>query len=58
MKKMNKSRFVETIGQEWIFLTVGNAVGACNYMLHSCKPKITDNNDDDEDEAGKFNNNV
>ncbi|XP_073315564.1 sulfate transporter 3.1-like [Primulina huaijiensis] len=37
MKKLNKSKFLETIGQDWIFLTVGEAVGACNYMLHTCK---------------------
>ncbi|KAL0419863.1 UNVERIFIED_CONTAM: Sulfate transporter 3.1 [Sesamum radiatum] len=41
MKKLNKSKFLETIGQEWIFLTVGEAVGACNYMLHSCNTKTT-----------------
>lgn len=41
MKKLYKSEFLEKIGQEWIFLTVGEAVGACNYMLHSCKPQIT-----------------
>ncbi|KAL2507757.1 Sulfate transporter 3.1 [Forsythia ovata] len=40
MKKMNKSKFLEKIGQEWIFLTVGEAVGTCNYMLHTCKPKL------------------
>ncbi|GMP90938.1 hypothetical protein CsSME_00041852 [Camellia sinensis var. sinensis] len=39
MKKLNKSRLIELIGQEWIYLTVGEAVGACNYMLHTCKPK-------------------
>lgn len=39
MKKLNKSNFIETLGQEWIFLTVGEAVESCNYMLHSCKPK-------------------
>ncbi|KAI4349476.1 hypothetical protein L6164_010060 [Bauhinia variegata] len=38
MKKLNKSKFVEEIGQKWIFLTVEEAVGACNYMLHTCKP--------------------
>ncbi|KAF5455002.1 hypothetical protein F2P56_024621 [Juglans regia] len=37
MKKLNKSKFIENIGQEWIYLTVGEAVGACNYMLHTCK---------------------
>ncbi|PSS06364.1 Sulfate transporter 3.1 like [Actinidia chinensis var. chinensis] len=39
MKKLNKSNFIDTIGQEWIYLTVGEAVAACNFMLHSCKPK-------------------
>ncbi|XP_015087662.1 sulfate transporter 3.1 [Solanum pennellii] len=39
MKKLNKSKFLEKLGQEWIFLTVGEAVESCNYMLHSCKPK-------------------
>ncbi|XP_009804926.1 sulfate transporter 3.1-like [Nicotiana sylvestris] len=53
MKKLNKSKFIETLGQEWIFLTVGEAVGACNFMLHSCKPKST------TDEASqKWSNNV
>ncbi|KAH6757379.1 hypothetical protein C2S51_038853 [Perilla frutescens var. frutescens] len=42
MKKMNKSKFLETLGQEWIFLTMGEAVGACNYMLHTCKPQTSD----------------
>ncbi|KAL0437444.1 UNVERIFIED_CONTAM: Sulfate transporter 3.1 [Sesamum radiatum] len=53
MKKLNKSKFLETLGQEWIFLTVGEAVGACNYMLHSCKPK---NSADDQSE--KYSNNI
>ncbi|KAL8523031.1 hypothetical protein ACS0TY_013124 [Phlomoides rotata] len=52
MKKMNKSKFLETLGQEWIFLTVEEAVRACNYMLHSCKPKMT------RDESEKYSNNV
>lgn len=50
MKKLNKSNFIETIGQEWIFLTVGEAVESCNYMLHSCKPKSSTD--------GSFSNNV
>ncbi|GKV42371.1 hypothetical protein SLEP1_g49782 [Rubroshorea leprosula] len=37
IKKMDKSKFIETIGQEWIYLTVGEAVAACNFMLHICK---------------------
>ncbi|KAL3531315.1 hypothetical protein ACH5RR_010637 [Cinchona calisaya] len=52
MKKLNKAKFVETLGQEWIFLTVGEAVGACNFMLHTCKPKPT------TDETEKWSNNV
>ncbi|KAE8692068.1 Sulfate transporter 3.1 [Hibiscus syriacus] len=41
MKKLNKSKFIETIGQEWIYLTVGEAVEACHYKLHTCKPDST-----------------
>ncbi|KDP40223.1 hypothetical protein JCGZ_02221 [Jatropha curcas] len=37
IKKLEKSKFIEAIGQEWIYLTVGEAVAACNFMLHSCK---------------------
>ncbi|KAL3647839.1 Sulfate transporter 3.1 [Castilleja foliolosa] len=52
MKKLNKSKFLERMGQEWIFLTAEDAVGACNYMLHSCKPKM------DSDVLEKYSNNV
>ncbi|KAL5999183.1 Sulfate transporter 3.1 [Asimina triloba] len=38
MKKLDRSKFIEVLGQEWIYLTVGEAVGACNFMLHTCKP--------------------
>ncbi|KAF2325245.1 hypothetical protein GH714_025664 [Hevea brasiliensis] len=48
MKKLNKSKFIENIGQEWIFLTVGEAVAACNFMLHTCKPNSMK---DDQSEA-------
>ncbi|XVF32524.1 hypothetical protein REPUB_Repub17cG0090100 [Reevesia pubescens] len=41
MKKLNKSKFLENIGQEWIYLTVGEAVQACNYKLHTCKQDST-----------------
>ncbi|KAK9086953.1 hypothetical protein Syun_029347 [Stephania yunnanensis] len=37
MKKLDKSKMMEEIGQEWIYLTVAEAVGACNFMLHTCK---------------------
>ncbi|KAH6808922.1 sulfate transporter 3 [Perilla frutescens var. frutescens] len=39
MKKLDKSKFIHTIGQEWIYLTVEEAVSACNFMLQACKPK-------------------
>ncbi|KAG6529879.1 hypothetical protein ZIOFF_012094 [Zingiber officinale] len=38
MKKLDKSKVLEAIGQQWIFLTVAEAVAACNFMLHACKP--------------------
>lgn len=38
MKKLSKSHKIEMIGQEWIYLTIGEAVRACKFMLHSCKP--------------------
>ncbi|XP_042016543.1 sulfate transporter 3.1-like [Salvia splendens] len=38
MKKLEKSKFLETLGKEWIFLTVEEAVRACNFML-DCKPQ-------------------
>ncbi|XP_021606344.1 sulfate transporter 3.1 isoform X1 [Manihot esculenta] len=37
IKKLEKAKFIEKIGQEWIYLTVGEAVAACNFMLHACK---------------------
>ncbi|KAI3760117.1 hypothetical protein L1987_50507 [Smallanthus sonchifolius] len=37
IKKMNKGKLIEVIRQEWIYLTVGEAVGACNFMLHAYK---------------------
>ncbi|KAG8389310.1 hypothetical protein BUALT_Bualt02G0216100 [Buddleja alternifolia] len=53
MKKLNKSKFLETLGQEWVFLTVGEAVGACNYKLHTCNSKINSSN-----VSEKYSNNV
>ncbi|KAK7824478.1 sulfate transporter 3.1 [Quercus suber] len=43
MKKLNKSKFIDNIGQEWIYLTVGEAVGACNYILQTYKPNPVKN---------------
>ncbi|KAM6545524.1 hypothetical protein CsatB_026260 [Cannabis sativa] len=40
IKKLDKSKFIEAVGQEWIYLTVGEAVAACNFMLHTCKPNV------------------
>ncbi|PRQ26041.1 putative SLC26A/SulP transporter [Rosa chinensis] len=50
MKKMNKSDLIEKIGQEWIHLTVGEAVGACKFMLHTTK------SDPVKEEPGTWNN--
>ncbi|KAK4755788.1 hypothetical protein SAY87_009545 [Trapa incisa] len=44
IKKLDKSKFIESMGQEWIYLTVGEAVAACNFMLHSCKSDPQDSN--------------
>ncbi|XP_010556775.1 PREDICTED: sulfate transporter 3.2 isoform X2 [Tarenaya hassleriana] len=44
MKKLDKSKFVEAIGREWIYVTVGEAVGACGYMLHTAKPNSINKN--------------
>nr|KAJ0188450.1 hypothetical protein LSAT_V11C900458160 [Lactuca sativa] len=33
IKKMNKAKLIDVVGEEWIYLTVGEAVGACNFML-------------------------
>ncbi|KAG7028882.1 Sulfate transporter 3.1 [Cucurbita argyrosperma subsp. argyrosperma] len=38
IKKLNKSNFIEAIGHEWIYLTVGEAVTACNFVLQTWKP--------------------
>ncbi|KAB2599681.1 sulfate transporter 3.1-like [Pyrus ussuriensis x Pyrus communis] len=50
IKKLEKSKFIEKIGQEWIYLTVAEAVSACNFTLHTCKPnpgEIDGNRHDD-----------
>lgn len=41
MKKLDKSKVLQVIGQQWIFLTVAEAVAACNFMLHACKPAVS-----------------
>ena len=43
MKKLNKAKFIAELGQKWIYLTVEEAVGACNFMLHTCKPNSVKN---------------
>ena len=35
IKKLEKSKFIESIGQEWIYLTVGEAVAACSFKIHA-----------------------
>ncbi|KAK1267205.1 Sulfate transporter 3.1 [Acorus gramineus] len=46
LKKLDSSKTIDIIGREWIYLTVGEAVGACNFMLHTCKPGSGDANND------------
>ncbi|KAI3506792.1 hypothetical protein L1887_21356 [Cichorium endivia] len=46
IKKMNKAKLIDVIGQKWIYLTVGEAVEACNFMLH------TDKNVEDSTSSG------
>ncbi|KAL2935825.1 Sulfate transporter 3.1 [Bienertia sinuspersici] len=41
MKKLDRADFLNNLGLEWVHLTVGEAVGACRYMLHTYKPKST-----------------
>ncbi|XP_058745934.1 sulfate transporter 3.1-like [Vicia villosa] len=36
MKKLNKSHFQKDMGENWIYLTVEEAVKACNFVLHEC----------------------
>ncbi|XP_047335256.1 sulfate transporter 3.1-like [Impatiens glandulifera] len=45
MKKLNKAKFIDSLGHEWIYLTVGEAARACNFMLHSSKAKKATEND-------------
>ena len=42
IEKLEKSKFIKEIDdQEWMYLTVGNAVAAAhNFMKHAGKPNI------------------
>ncbi|KAL8148878.1 sulfate transporter 3.1-like isoform X1 [Apium graveolens] len=35
IKKLDKAKFMENVGHEWFFLTVGEAVETCNFMIQS-----------------------
>ena len=35
LKKLNNAKLMAKVGQEWFFLTVGEAVEACNLMIHN-----------------------
>lgn len=50
MKKLDRSKLIDTVGREWIFLTVAEAVCACTFMLHSFrqKAKATDGEGSDD----------
>ncbi|CAN8254715.1 unnamed protein product [Cochlearia groenlandica] len=41
VKKLTRSKFIDNLGKEWLFLTVGEAVEACSFMLHTFKPEPT-----------------
>ncbi|KAI5680229.1 hypothetical protein M9H77_01456 [Catharanthus roseus] len=56
MKKLNKAKFIEALGHEWMFLTVAEAVGACNFLLHTTSRKTKSVSDDDESQ--KWTNNI
>eukprot|EP01018_Ginkgo_biloba_P022095 Gb_22837 [translate_table: standard] len=43
MEKLQKAKFIEFLGSNWLFLTVGEAVGVCNSLLHTRKLNITTN---------------
>nr|AUZ41874.1 sulfate transporter 3.1-1 [Musa acuminata AAA Group] len=47
MKKLDKSKALETIRQQWIFLTVAEAVAACNsFSQHPCKSDLANHETD------------
>ncbi|URD76376.1 STAS domain [Musa troglodytarum] len=47
MKKLDKSKALETIRQQWIFLTVAEAVAACtSFSLHACKSDLANHETD------------
>ncbi|RRT55843.1 hypothetical protein BHM03_00039826, partial [Ensete ventricosum] len=47
MKKLDKSKALETIRQQWIFLTVAEAVAACNsFSVHACKSDLANHETD------------
>lgn len=45
MRKLGKSKFVERIGGEFIYLTVYDAVNGISFMLHSHKCKSVESGD-------------
>ncbi|KAK1390565.1 Sulfate_transp domain-containing protein/STAS domain-containing protein/Sulfate_tra_GLY domain-containing protein [Heracleum sosnowskyi] len=45
MRKLGRSKFVHKIGEEFIYLTVGDAVNGISFMLHSHKSKAVQSED-------------
>ena len=37
IKKLDNAKFIETVGLEWMFVTVEDAVEACKFQLQSTK---------------------
>lgn len=50
IKKLEKAKFIETIGQECLFLTVEEAVDSCKLKHETSKSnaEVTESNEPDE----------
>jgi len=52
MEKLQRSKFIECLGQKWLFLNVALAVAFCNSILHAHNLNdFTNNNDNNEGEG-------
>ncbi|XP_068653366.1 probable sulfate transporter 3.5 [Aristolochia californica] len=48
-EKFTASRFLDTIGHEWIFLSISEAVASCRFVIHeSKKGKLTDDSETED----------
>ncbi|KAM7509488.1 hypothetical protein LguiA_019941 [Lonicera macranthoides] len=44
MEKLILTKFIDTLGKEWVFLSIEDAIRACRFSLRSSKPTIEDDN--------------